>query len=376
MQEVLILGSRGVPAAHGGFETLAELLSLHLAGKGWSVSVYCQTADGGHTIVEDSWRGVRRVLIPSGGEGSAASVVFDWRCLMNARRRPGRLLILGYNTAIFNRLVHGRKDAKFINMDGLEWKRAKWPLPIRAWFWLNERIAARSGATLIADHPEIAERMRKIAPRARTVMIPYGAHRITAAPSAPLEQYGLESDRYFITICRIEPENSVLEIVRAFGARPRRCALVVLGRPEPQTSAYHRAVIQAAEAAKAANAEVLFPGAIYDPDTLASLRFHARAYCHGHQVGGTNPSLVEALGAGNAVIARDNAFNRWTAGDDQFFFSTVQDCAAHFDRLDPETGGEVLRRAREAAIRRHSDGLTWPRVLDQYEALLSDAMTQ
>lgn len=367
MQELLLLGTRGVPAAHGGFETLAEHLSLHLASKGWSVSVYCQTEEVGSAVVEDVWRGVRRILVPAGGDSSAASVIFDWRCLMDARRRPGRLLVLGYNTAIFNMLVAARRSDLFINMDGIEWKRGKWSGPVSGWFWLNERIAAHSGATLIVDSPEIANRIKKIAPRARTMMIPYGANPITEAPTAPLQAFGLAPDRYYITICRIEPENSMIEIVRAFAARPRRGPLVVLGRLEPEASAYHREVT---EAAKAAKGQVLFLGAIYASETISSLRFHARAYCHGHQVGGTNPSLVEALGAGNAVIARDNPFNRWTAGEGQFFFKTVDDCAALFDALDAEAGDDALHRAREAAVRRFHNGLTWPLVLQQYETLL------
>ncbi|MBN8919878.1 MAG: DUF1972 domain-containing protein [Rhizobiales bacterium] len=365
MQELLILGTRGVPASHGGFETFAELLALHLRQRGWSVAVYCQR-DGAETaLTEDEWQGIRRIIVPAPGAGPISTMRFDWRCLKDVRNRPGRLLVLGYNTAIFDALLLGRRRGDvFINMDGIEWKRRKWSLPAKIWFWFNERIAALSGATLIADHPEIALRLARIAPRARTVMIPYGAHRITAASPEPLVALGLRSDDYFISICRIEPENSILEIVKAFAARPRRRRLVVLGRLDPAGSAYHR------EVAEAANDLVLFPGAIYEQGRIASLRFHARAYCHGHQVGGTNPSLVEALGAGSAVMAQDNAFNRWVAGPEQFYFADVAACAALFDRLDGEGEPEALRRARAAAVARFEEGLTWPAVLQQYETLL------
>ncbi len=138
-------------------------------------------------------------------------------------------------------------------------------------------------------------------------MIPYGADIIGAASDQPVRELGLTPGRYFVSIARVEPENSVLEIVQAHRAAGTDTDLAVLGRLDPD-NAYHRAVRQAG------GNRTLYPGAIYEAETVRSLRFHARGYMHGHQVGGTNPSLVEALGAGNAVIAHDNPFNRWTAG--------------------------------------------------------------
>jgi glycosyltransferase involved in cell wall biosynthesis len=368
MQELLILGTRGVPAGHGGFEAFTELLSTYLVRNGWSVSVYCQEDDVHEGPIRESiWRGIRRIVVPAPRGGSVGSVSFDWRCARDALRRPGCILVFGYNTAIFNFLFRFNHRALFINMDGLEWKRGKWSPPIKLWFWLNERLATKTGATLIADHPEIEKRLRKIAATARVAMIPYGAPRITSAPTAPIEALGLERDRYFISICRIEPENSVLQIIRAFAARQRRCKLVVLGRLDPAALAYHRAIKEAA------SAQVIFPGAIYDRETLDSLRHHARAYCHGHQVGGTNPSLVEALGAGNAVIAHDNAFNRWTAGEHQYFFSSEAQCLALFDLLDTEAADNGLTRARAAALQRYENGLTWEQASHQYELLLGES---
>ena len=130
----------------------------------------------------------------------------------------------------------------------------------------------------------------------------------------------------FSTVCRIEPENSLLEIVRAFSSKRRNRKLVVLGKFD-QANAYHNAV------RAAASDEVLFPGPIYDQAVLASLRSHVRLYCHGHTVGGTNPSLVEALGAGCPVLAQNNRFNTWVAGPDQFYFDDEASCAALFDSL-------------------------------------------
>jgi glycosyltransferase involved in cell wall biosynthesis len=137
-----------------------------------------------------------------------------------------------------------------------------------------------------------------------------------------LETFGLVPKGYFLLVARIEPENSILEIVEAFVEAHMNEKLVVLGKLEPRINRYH-AKVQAA-----ANGGVIFPGAIYDRKIVVALRFHCLAYMHGHQVGGTNPSLVEALGAGNPIIAHDNKFNRWAAGEEQLFFKNVKECSA------------------------------------------------
>jgi glycosyltransferase involved in cell wall biosynthesis len=139
--------------------------------------------------------------------------------------------------------------------------------------------------------------------------------------------------------------------------------LLVLGRIDPE-NAYHRRV------QSAAGSRVYFPGGIYEDHKVKSLRFHARAYFHGHQVGGTNPSLVEALGAGNAVIAHDNRFNRWTAGDGQRFFHSIDSCRDHICKL--ATDDIALYQSRIAARQRHARDFRWPDVLSQYEALMLD----
>ena len=226
---------------------------------------------------------------------------------------------------------------------------------------MNEKIAAKLSTTMVADHPEIKAHLVKFAPAAKVVMIPYGALAIDHAEEAPLHSLGLAARSYYVCISRIEPENSQLDIVKAFAAAPRQQTLVMLGKLDP-SNAYHRAVREAA------SANVLFPGPIYDKDMLASLRFHATAYCHGHTVGGTNPSLVEALGAGCAVIAHDNKFNRWTAGPGQHFFRDTASCQAIFGLLGDNP--DLLEAARNAARLQHRTNFELDDVLGRYERLI------
>lgn len=358
-----IMGTRGIPGRHGGYETFATRFAPYMAERGWTVSVYCQL-DQGATPFEDEWCGVRRIHVAPRSGGTAGTMEFDARTIAHVVRQPGVDLVLGYNTAAFNlpQRILGRPIA--MNMDGIEWKRAKWSLPAKAWFFLNEVIGANLSNLLIADHPEIAKHLRPKTWR-RIRMIPYGADLVESAPTTPVERYGLEPGRYMIKIARPMPENSVIEVIRAFSRRRRDCKLVVLGTFETD-NAYHRACHAAA------SGEVIFPGAIFDDEIVQSLRFHARAYLHGHTVGGTNPSLCEALGAGNATIAHDNRFNRWTAGEGQLFFGDEDRCEAAMELLLSDEGR--LEAAQIAARARHAEAFTWPMILSAYEAAMTELL--
>jgi glycosyltransferase involved in cell wall biosynthesis len=168
----------------------------------------------------------------------------------------------------------------------------------------------------------------------------------------------LQPGRYLISIARIEPDNNIATLVRAFSARRRNMRLVVLGKLE-EGNAYHQ------EVRAAASDEVLFPGAIYDPAIVRALRFHARAYLHGHTVGGTNPSLVEALWAGNAVVAHDNAYNRWTAGAAAITFRDAASCEAAIARVIEDDA--LVARLGAAARARATEAFQWRDVLLAYE---------
>ncbi|CAN7363888.1 DUF1972 domain-containing protein [Duganella sp. LjRoot269] len=355
-----ILGTRGVPASHGGFETFAEHLALYLVKRGWDVTVYCQD-DGGSAVYEDSWRDVRRVHIPVRRGGAAGTIEFDWKATLHSAREPGLVLTLGYNTAVFGLWYRFKGLTNLFNMDGIEWRRQKWGAVARTWFYLNEWAGAWLGNHLIADHPHIKKHLSSRVQADKITTIAYGADRITQADAAVLAPYGLEADRYAILIARAEPENSILEAVQAWSARPRGMPLVVLGKYDPG-HAYQRAVQQAA------SDEVKFIGAVYEPAAVQALRLYARLYVHGHQVGGTNPSLVEALGAGNPVLAHDNPFNRWVAGPQAAYFSGAAGAAAQLDQILDDSARLAAMRA--GSLERHAAEFTWEQILGDYETLL------
>lgn len=363
---VRILGTHGVPAAYGGFETAAENVARYLVDHGWRVVVYCQTDHEG-PVYEDVWEGVERVNISVPDKGWLGTSKFDWLSIRHAVRHRDLCLTFGYNTAVFNVLQRMRGIPNVINMDGIEWSRERWGPTRQAILYVNERIGCWVGNELIADHPELNTYLRTRAPARKITTITYGAHPIDQAPTAQLDELGLGAGRYLTLIARPIPENSILEIVRGFSARPREVKLAILGNYQEQDP-YHRAVLESA------SEDVSFLGAIYDPALVQALRFHGLGYLHGHTVGGTNPSLVEALAAGNPVIAHDNKYNRWVAHDAALYFSSATDVDDAVGRLASD---EALRkRLGSNALARFQSEFTWEKVAGEYEALLRKASSR
>lgn len=315
--KLLILGIRGIPACHGGFETFAESFALFMQRQGWEVTVYCQEV--GHAPVYTSdWKGIRRIHLFVKEDSAQGTVLFDYKSVRHATTQEGVVLTLGYNTALFSIFYRLCGKRNIINMDGVEWRRDKWCFYQRVWLYCNEWLGARLANHLIADHPEIKKHLQRHTRAKKITVIPYAAENITHAEVSLLEPFGLTSNGYGIVIARPEPENSILDIVMAFSKLSSKQALdfklVVLGKFEAEKNTYHRQVLEAA------SDNVLFVGAIYQSNIVQALRYHARVYIHGHTVGGTNPSLIESMGAGNAIVAHGNAFNRWVIGEGGIYF--------------------------------------------------------
>lgn len=366
---VRILGTHGVPAAYGGFETAAENVGLHLRDQGWRVIVYCQLPGDG-PIEYDEWQGLERVLIHEPRPGWRGTSSFDLTSVRHAMaaHTDGEVwLTFGYNTGVYDVLPRLRRIPNVINMDGMEWTRKRWGIAKQAILLGNERFAGWVGDVLIADHPVIATYLRRHFGRRRVQTITYGAHEVSEADTAPLEDLGLAPGGYGMIVCRPIPENSVLEIVTAWSAQRRGMPLVVVG-PYGDDDPYQ------VQVRAAASDEVMFPGAIFDADRLRSLRFHSAVYLHGHTVGGTNPSLVEAMAAGNAVIAHRNPYNTWVAGPDNAYFTGTGDLAGVLDEILPDA--DRRRRMGEASRARYRDEFTWAKIGGQYEHALRTALAR
>lgn len=363
-KKLLILGTRGIPAMHGGFETFAEGFAIDMVSRGWDVTVYCQleTGDG---ITETEWQGVRCVNIPVPYTSAIGTILFDLKSVFHAIRQEGVVLTLGYNTAIFSILHRLARQPSMMNMDGVEWKREKWSLAKKVWLYCNEWFGARLANHLVADHPEIKRHLQRHTASQKITVIPYGSECVLSAPTEPLKQYGLSSGKYAILIARPEPENSILEVVRSFVKTAPGMPLVVLGNYDPKDNDYHRQVLEAGDS------NILFLGAIYDKEIVSTLRYHAKVYIHGHTVGGTNPSLIEAMAAGNPVIAHGNVFNQWVVGDGGIFFDDEASLCVALKLCDDKS---LLQEKATKILERHDSMFRPVMIHDVYEKALQELL--
>lgn len=351
---IKILGIRGLPATHGGFETFCERLVPELVSMGHDVVVYCQS----ETNFRSQWRGAQLVGIKSKPSG-IGSVWFDLKSILRAAREPGPNLVFGYNTAIFLLALRLTGKRFAVNMDGIEWRRRKWGSVAKVWFYLNELIAIAIAPILIADHPVIEKHLKRFG-RSRPVhMIPYAADSTEPPTTTDSE----DASPYATVIARWEPENQILEIVRTWSRRPRGAELIVLGNPDT-SDPYHAAVLEAA------SPEVNFPGAIFDRDRVNNLRLRSAFFIYGHTVGGTSPTLVEALGAGNPCLAYNSPYPQWVAGGAARYFSTEDELDELIERLLSD--GELRQQMATRAKFQHQQHFTWQSVYDRYVNVINE----
>lgn len=359
---IAILGCRGIPAQYGGFETFAEQLSVRLATRGHRVTVYAESE-----TVDASTRcfqGVEVRALPVPKWGAASVIGFDIKCLWDARQGFDIVYMLGYGAAFACWLPKLSSTPVWVNIDGLEWKRSKWNMAARIYLRAMEWMTAKVATRVIADsRAMVAHFQKRCGPVTPCSYLAYGAPCSTAAADTDvLARWGLMPGKYLLVVARIEPENHVLDIIRGFQASGSPWPLVIVGdhqRPTP----YCKAI------AEADLTGIRLLGGIFDTELLQHLRLGAAAYVHGHSVGGTNPSLLEAMGCGNVVVAHDNPFNREVLGDVGLYFSTAADLAKVLPRCFQMTEPERHARshqAREIVQTRY----TWDLIADQYEALM------
>ena len=355
---IAMIGTRGVPARYGGFETCVEEVGARLAAAGHHVTVYCRAAEGEQ--VPDHYRGMRLVLLPALRRRSLETLSHTAVSVAHTvvRERPDVALVFNAANAPLLPALRARRIPLATHVDGLEWKRAKWGPTGKRYYRLAEALSVRWSDGLIADAAGIADYYAEEF-GAPTELITYGAPTVTADPAA-LAELGLTARGYHLVVARFEPENHVLEIVRGHVASNASKPLVVVGG-SPYAADYTSAV----EAA-AADGRVRLLGGVWDQDVLDQLYANAFVYWHGHSVGGTNPSLLRAIGSGTATNAFDVSFNREVLGESGRFWSTPDDVRHLLEQgeADPDTVGRRALAARDEASR-----YDWDDVAEAYGKL-------
>jgi len=358
--KIAILGTRGIPAHYGGFETFAEKLAVGLCERGFDVTVFCESGEASGT---DSYHGVKLRYVPAPSLGPFQTMVYDVRSLWTARKGYDLVYMLGYGAAFFCQIPRFWGTEVWINPDGLEWARAKWGLVARSYFHLMEWTSVHVANRIIADADVIAASLaRRHGVLPNCVVIPYGCDIVEEPPPTdPIRVWSLFPNGYYLVVCRLEPENHVFEILQAFQKCRSDKPLIVVGN--------HLNDTRYVKKLRSVNdSRVRMIGTVYDRVTLSSLRYYAQGYIHGHSVGGTNPSLLEAMGCGNLIFAHDNPFNRETLGPYGIYFQDAQDLATAINSAERETGGR--ERFKRGVQRRAMENYSWPSVVSQYATLL------
>ncbi|BBE50262.1 glycosyl transferase group 1 [Ferriphaselus amnicola] len=351
---ISIIGTVGVPANYGGFETLAEnLVKYHVSvSLPDSLIVYCSSKS--YPFREPTFLSAQLKYVPLNANGSQ-SIPYDIVSLALAVwNRSDVILLLGVSGAIALPLVRFFSSARIItNIDGIEWRREKWQGLAKQFLRFSERMAVRFSHEVVADNAAIAEYVL-LSYGVDSHVIAYGGDHAIAVDAVNVDEYVLP-ERYAFSVCRIEPENNVHLIVEAFSTLPTH-PLVMVGNWN--NSEYGREVRR--RFASRPNLFLLDP--IYDIGKLKTLRSSAAMYVHGHSAGGTNPSLVEAMHFGKSILAFDCDFNRSTTEGKALFFSDGNGLQRLVETLSDRVAHQVGEEMLEIARRRY----TWTVVAKQY----------
>ena len=352
---IALLGTRGIPARYGGFETFAEELSTRLVLRGHEVTVYCREPHS-----EASYRGVQLHYVSPLRHKYAETLAHTLLSTLHLMRHPhdAALYCNGAN-AIFTPLARAAGMPVALNVDGLERKRKKWNFLARSWYLFSEALSTFCPNELITDAAQIkAYYLERYG--AQSTFIPYGAPTGTLATTAALQLLGLEPQRYVLYVTRFEPENNPLMVRRAFEKVETDLKLALIG-DAPYAADYINQVRDTQ------NPRIVIPGAIYG-DGYHELQSHSFAYVHATEVGGTHPALIEAMGRGALVLYLMTPENHEVAGGAGIPFRDEADLAVRLREVlaMPPT---QRQHYRDAALARVHERYSWEAVTDSYEQL-------
>ena len=359
--KIAILGTRGIPNHYGGFEQLAESLSAGLVEKGHDVTVYSSHS---HPYQEKKLNGVDIVhrFDPEKWMGSAGQFLYDLNCIRHARKNKfDVLLFLGYTSSSIWGKLYPKNTTIISNMDGLEWKRSKYSAKVKKFLLTAEKLAVKYSHHLIADSPVILSYLQNKY-QSPVTYIPYGAAIIDTEDESTFASHDLCREHYYMLMARMEPENNIEMILDGFHASTSEKKFIVVGNIENKfgASMYKKF---------ANDSRITFAGGIYTATTLHTLKKNSALYFHGHTVGGTNPSLLEAMASEALIAAHDNEFNRVSLQNDGLYFTSSEEITALIEASEKNTLTNQMITNNLSKIK---DQYNWPSIIDQYEQFISD----
>ncbi|MCL2858621.1 MAG: DUF1972 domain-containing protein [Streptococcaceae bacterium] len=382
MKHVFIIGSRGLPAQYGGFETFVEQLVINQKNKNINYHVACQSenSDLGNEAGRYDYHGADCFKIKVPSIGSARVIAYDIKAINKALEiikveqiEQPIFYILG-NTiggliGRYVKKIHAVGGQLFVNPDGLEWKRTKWSAPVRSYLKLAEKKMVQQSDLIISDNEGIKDYLMSQYENVKTKVIAYGTETASSdlTQSTKLEEFNIQPDNYYLIVGRFVPENNYETLIKGFMESSSQKDLIIV--TSYQDNSYFDQLRQITGFDK--DKRIKFVGSIYDKSELTYIRKQAFAYLHGHEVGGTNPGLLEAMWSTPLNIVLSIDFNRKVAGDSALYF-TKEDIAQAFTQAEAMTQNQKkrLHEKAQAIIQEH---YTWDKICKEYEELFIES---
>ena len=379
MQHVFIIGSRGLPAQYGGFETFVDQLVSHQVSPDIQYHVACLSNNQAYQHFD--FKGIDCFTIKAPRLGPARVIAYDMMAINYALKHIKKQGIeqpifyvlgntIGAFVAPFARKIHKIGGRFYINPDGLEWKRAKWAKPIQAYLKYSEKIMTRHADLVISDNPGIESYIKEAYPWSKTTYIAYGTDLSPTSLSSQdnkvrefYHKWQTQEKNYYLILGRFVPENNYETAIREFMASSTKRDLVIICNQEGNP--YFEELRDCTGFDQ--DPRVKFVGTVYDQDLLKYIRKEAFAYIHGHEVGGTNPGLLEALAHTDLNLVLGVSFNQTVAKDTAHYWTKETGNLAHLiDQVDPlEDVSEWGQRAKANM----KQNFTWEKIVGEYEEL-------
>ena len=361
---IAIMGSRGIPNQYGGFEQFAAHAAPALVNKGHEVYAYNSSM---HPYKEKTWKNVHIIHCydPEEKIGTAGQFIYDLNCILDSRKRNYDVILqLGYTSNSVWSFLYPKKSVLVTNMDGLEWKRSKYSGKVQRFLLKAEKWAVRHSDHLIADSKGIQQYLQ-IKYNKSSEFIAYGATLIDVPGHSFLREKKLDPFGYNLVLARMEPENNIEPIIIAHLKAGTEKPLIIIGAYSNKFGAYLHT--------NYASEKIQFWGAVYDIDLLNCLRYYAYLYFHGHSVGGTNPSLLEAMASYALIAAHDNVFNRTILESDAFYFSSSEEIA---ELLKTNISRESYQYILTNNANKIKYQYSWDNIINQLEKFLTHAVAK
>ena len=362
--KIAILGTRGVPNYYGGFEQFAEFFSVYLVEKGHEVYVY---NSHNHPFQEKTFHGVHIIHQndPEHKLGTFGQFIYDYNCILDSRKRDFDIILqLGYTSNSVWFFLLPKKPIIITNMDGLEWKRTKYSKPVRQFLKFAERLAAINSDFLISDSLGIKKFLQNQYKKEST-FIAYGAYPFNNPNKEIIKNYDVVNGNYNMIMARFEPENNLDMVLEGVSLSEDKTPILVIGNHNTKYGDYLKNKFKYF-------ANIRFIGGIYNLEHLDNLRYFSNLYFHGHSVGGTNPSLLEAMASHALVIAHNNDFNKGVLKENGYYFSSADEVKNILKAIKKSDNLPMVTANFEAIVKEYN----WEKINGEYLQLFEDCISK